>query len=270
LIASAHPAPSLIIASIIVALAASAGAGPSTLAVFAVAALAAQLSIGWSNDTFDAGRDQLAGRVDKPIVTGAIGLRPVAAAAGIALGLSVVAGFAVGWWCGLVNVVMIASGWAYNAGLKATLYSGLLYIVGFGLIPVFAASALPEHPLPRLWTVGVAALLGLGAHFVNVLPDLAGDKLGGVRGLPQRLAEASGPMAVRVVAFTLLVGASLIVIVVRRGQLGGLAVLGLGLIAVAAIFGVRASGRIPFVVAIVLSAVNVALLIASGRGIVGV
>ena len=41
-----------------------------------------------------------------------------------------------------------------------------------------------RHPLPR-WQVTVAAAgVGLGAHFANVLPDLVGDRVTGVRGLP--------------------------------------------------------------------------------------
>ena len=48
-------------------------------------------------------------------------------------------------------------------------------------------------PAPR-WPITVAAaLIGLGAHFANVLPDLAGDRATGVVGLPQRVAAGRGP-----------------------------------------------------------------------------
>ena len=75
-------------------------------------------------------------------------------------------------------------GWAYNLGLKSSLTSGALYLLGFGLLPAYAASTLPGEPAPR-WPITVAAaLIGLGAHFANVLPDLAGDRATGVVGLP--------------------------------------------------------------------------------------
>ena len=78
--------------------------------------------------------------------------------------------------------------------MKSTVWSGASYAVAFGLLPSFAASALPGIR----WRAGrtvAAALLGLGAHFANVLPDLAADAQNGVRGLPQRVAARSGPAA---------------------------------------------------------------------------
>ena len=96
-----------------------------------------------------------------------------------------------------IDAAMTAVAWSYNLGLKSTVWSGASYAVAFGLLPSFAASALPGHPLARWPVTAAAALLGLGAHFANVLPDLAADERNGVRGLPQRLAARSGPGATR-------------------------------------------------------------------------
>ena len=57
-----------------------------------------------------------------------------------------------------------------------------------------------------------AALVGLGAHFANVLPDLAADRATGVRGLPQQVAARWGPGAVRAVALVLLLSASVLLL----------------------------------------------------------
>ena len=65
--------------------------------------------------------------------------------------------------------------------------------LGFGPIPAYAASTLPGHPAPRWSVTAAAALVGLGAHFANVLPDLAGDQATGVKGLPQQVAARWGP-----------------------------------------------------------------------------
>ena len=50
---------------------------------------------------------------------------------------------------------------------------------------------LPGAPWPAWWAVLAAALLGVGAHLANVLPDIDGDLATGVRGLPQRLGAAT-------------------------------------------------------------------------------
>jgi 4-hydroxybenzoate polyprenyltransferase len=237
------------------------GTGPVLLAP---AVLAGQLSIGWSNDAFDAGRDAVAGRADKPIAAGAVSRRAVGIAAGSALAASLILSFVIGEVAGILNAVMMAAGWVYNAGLKATLASGLTYIVGFGLIPAFAASTLPGHPAARPWTIAAAAAVGLGGHFANVLPDLAGDEAAGVRGLPQRLAVRSGPLAVRLVALALLLLASAFLVADSGPSHRWVAIAGLAVAAVLAAIGARAPGRWPFVAAIGIAAIDVALFAFGG------
>src|SRR5258705_8149791 len=185
LIRSSHPGPCLAITAMTVLLAIGAGAlgrtGAGTVAVFAVAVLAGQLSIGWSNDAFDAGLDAAAGRTDKPLVAGTVSRRAVLLAAGVGLVVSVVPAFAISVRTGLLMVCVVGAGWAYNAGLKGTVASGLMYVFGFGPIPALAASILPGHPLARAWSVAAAALLGLGAPFGNLLPDPTRRRVNGVR-----------------------------------------------------------------------------------------
>ena len=226
--------------------------------------LAGQLSIGWSNDAFDAGRDAVAGRADKPVAAGAVSRRAVAVTAAIALAASVVGSFAIGEVAGILNAVMMAAGWAYNAGLKSTLASGLTYIVGFGLIPAFAASTLPGHPAARPWTIAAAAAVGLGAHFANVLPDLAGDEAAGVHGLPQRVAARGGPVAARLVALALLLLASVFLVLDSSPSRRWVAIAGLVVAAVLAMIGARAPGRWPFLAAIGIAAIDVALFAFGG------
>ena len=57
-------------------LAIEAGSRGLHLFVFLIAALTGEMSIGWSNDAFDARRDTAAGRMDKPVVSGAIAADP--------------------------------------------------------------------------------------------------------------------------------------------------------------------------------------------------
>jgi 4-hydroxybenzoate polyprenyltransferase len=263
LIAACHPGPCVAVTALATLLAAEAaphGIGP---VLTAPTMLAGQLSVGWSNDAIDAPRDTAVGRTDKPVATGAISVRTVWIAAVAALLASLAMSLAIGPVTLLINAVFIGTGWAYNAGLKSTAASGLMYLAGGGLIPAYAASTLPGHPAPTWWVTGAAALLGLGAHFANVLPDLAADQATGVNGLPQQVAARWGPAAVRAVALVLLLAASVLLVLAARPHRRPIAIAGLAVAVVLAVFGARGSGKVPFLTAIGIAAID-ALLFAVG------
>jgi 4-hydroxybenzoate polyprenyltransferase len=255
-----HPLPSLAITAMFAALivrAAPHGLGPGA-AVPAV--LLGELSIGWSNDYFDADRDRLAGRTDKPLATGEISKAVVLAAALTALTASVVLAYSINTAVGTVNVVQMLAGWFYNAGLKGTPLSGLTYAIGFGLIPEFATSTTPSVAAARPSVLIAAALLGVGGHLANALPDLEADRIAGVRGLPNVLAERFSVRTVRSAALSLLVGASGLL------ALAGMPWLWLGFAAAAAIgwWGLGRFGRKPFYAALAIAGIDVAVFVFGG------
>jgi hypothetical protein len=168
----------------------------------------------------------------------------------------------VGTPTALLNLGITAAAWAYNAGLKATVWSGLMYVIGFGPVPAIASSA--AHRAPDWWAVGAAATLGLGGHFTNVLADLDADLATGVRGLPQRIAVRSGAPAVRVVALVLLVVASVMAVLAGADPGGWPAIAGLAAVALLAVVGLVGRGRTPFRAALGIALVDVALLVLSG------
>jgi 4-hydroxybenzoate polyprenyltransferase len=272
LVQSSHPGPCLAITAITVALAVGAGAwhdpGPGPLAVFAASVLAGQLSIGWSNDALDAERDAAGGRTDKPLVAGSVSHRAVLVAAVTAL----VASFALGLWLGLATaawlVPVVGAGWAYNLGLKATALSGLAYVAGFGPIPALAASILPGSPWPQAWALTAAALLGVGAHFANVLPDLAADRASGVRGLPQTVALRAGEPAVRLTALVLLLGASALIAFAPGASFRAPALAGLTATVALAVVALRGRGRTPFRCALGIAAIDVLMFTLGGGDLV--
>ncbi len=190
LVRASHPVPSVAVTVLATLLAISAGHDLRGCLTIAAMVLAGQLSIGWSNDAIDAGRDIAAGRRDKPIANGDISRQAVANAASVALALCVPLSLSAGLAAGLVHLVAVAAAWAYNLGIKSTIWSPLPYAVAFGLVPVFVWLALPSEPLPPWWLVTAGALLGVGGHGANTLPDLVSDKATGVNGLPQRLGAA--------------------------------------------------------------------------------
>ena len=269
LVRTAHPGPTVFITAVIVALAVRAGLGAGGAVMFAIAVFLGEVSIGWSNDAFDAPRDAAGGRTDKPIVTGEVSRRVVAVGALVTLVLAVGLCFVISPAAGVVNLVMLGAGWAYNAGLKGTVASGLMFVVGFGLIPAFAASTLPGQPWPRTWTLVAAAMLGLGSHFANVLPDLAADRAASVNGLPQLVAAGpGGPIAVRAIALLLLVGASVLIVLAPPGPPGVVGIVALCVVGVLAVAGALSHGRRPFQAALAISAVDVALFVAAGSVLV--
>jgi 4-hydroxybenzoate polyprenyltransferase len=269
LVRTAHPGPTVFITAVMVALAVRAGLGAGGAVVFAIAVFLGEVSIGWSNDAFDASRDAAGGRTDKPIVTGEVSRTTVAIGAVVTLALAVGICFVISTATGVINLVMLGAGWAYNAGLKGTVASGLMFVVGFGLIPAFATSTLPGQPWPRTWTLVAAALLGLGSHFANVLPDLAADRAAAVNGLPQLIAAGpGGHIAVRAIALLLLVGASVLIVLAPPGPPGVVGIVALVLVAVLAVGGAVGRGRRPFQAALAISAVDVAMLVVAGAALV--
>ena len=265
LIITSHPGPSLAITGLATLLAAQAaphGIGP---VLTAPALLAGQVSIGWSNDACDAAQDAAAGRTDKPLARGDISAAAVWTAAGAAAAAGLAMALIIGPVTGGLYALAIATGWAYNLGLKSSLASGAMYLLGFGLMPAYAASTLPGHPAPR-WPITVAAaLLGLGAHFANVLPDLAADRATGVGGLPQRVADRWGPGAVRAAALALLLTASVLLLLgaTRRW----VAIPGLTAALLLAVAAARGTGRVPFLAAIGIAAVDIVLFTTGGEAV---
>lgn len=233
LVLSSHPGPVLAVSGGVTALAWAAGRGPAGTAWSGLAVLAGQLSIGLSNDYLDRAADLAAGRRDKPVAAGRVPARLVAAAAVVTLACSACFSLASGWRAGLVQLATVAAGWIYNLGLKRTVWSVVPFIPGFGLFPAFVTLGLPGHPWPAWWATTAGALLGMGAHFANVLPDLPADLATGVRGLPQRL----GGRVSRVVAGMLL-GAATAVLTAAPGLASPLRWAGAGVAAVAAGTGV--------------------------------
>jgi 4-hydroxybenzoate polyprenyltransferase len=227
----------------------------------AAAVLAGQLTIGWSNDLIDAQRDRAAGRQDKPLAVTPELDRLVTRALGVALLLTLLLSLGLGWRAAAVHGVTVAGGWAYNLGLKATPWSALAYLVAFGALPAIATSATPGPELPPAWTMLAAGLVGVAAHFGNVLPDLPEDVAAGVLGLPQRLGTKGSVLAA---IGALLVAAGLID--VHTGwrhpvftAIGTAAVLALALAALGSALR-RPRGQGAFLATMVAAAVDVTIL----------
>jgi 4-hydroxybenzoate polyprenyltransferase len=186
LVRASHPEPGLAVTVLAMLLAITWDASVGTTLQIGLAALSGQLTVGWCNDLVDRDRDRRSGRRDKPLATGALGAPTVRAATVVALAVTVAASLSLGLRAGALHLGLVATGWAYNLGLKRTLLSWLPYAVCFGSLPVVVSLAARGDAGPA-WTIVAGALLGTGAHLVNAVPDLEDDRRTGVVGLPHRL-----------------------------------------------------------------------------------
>lgn len=260
LVLACHPLPTVAV-TVLALLLAIGSAGPRQLAVVVAAVLCGQLVIGWHNDLLDADRDLGSGRSDKPVARGEVSAGTVRVAIGVALVLTVLLSLWSGGWLGLVLHVglVVGSGLAYNAWLKGTVWSWVPYAVAFGTLPAFVWWSVGRGAAPW-WAVIVGALLGVGAHLLNVLPDLDEDRRAGIRGFPHRI----GSRASRVLAPVLLLAGTVLLALAPLGATpvwGWLAVVAAALLAGLAM---TARGKVPFIAAIGIALLNVISLALAG------
>lgn len=209
LVRAAHAGPTVAVTAFALAWGRfGAGLGAGTLLLLGAAVLTGQLAIGWCNDYLDADRDSLAGRRDKPVAAGEVPRRTVGTALVVALAACVVLSLSLGLLPGLVHLLAVAGGLAYDWRLKSTLASPLPYALSFGLLPAVATLAADPSRWPAPAVTVAAALLGLAAHLANTVPDAEDDARTGVAGLPQRI----GPQASAVGAGVLLAAAALVLL----------------------------------------------------------
>jgi 4-hydroxybenzoate polyprenyltransferase len=256
LLSAAHPGPALAVTLLAGLLGVAVGLGPVDLALVVAAVGTGQLVIGWTNDLADAERDRAVGRTDKPLATGELDARTVRLFDAGARVLTIVFSLLTGDVSGLVQLLVVGSGLAYNLGLKSTAWSWAPYAVAFGALPAFVSLVAEPDVLPPWWMVAAGALLGVGAHLVNVLPDLDDDAATGVRGMPHRL----GPRRSAVLAAAVLVAASL-VIVLGASVSVTVAVVSLIVVGGLAVLALVTEGRTPFRAAIGMALVDVAMLV---------
>ena len=258
-----HPEPTLAVTAIAAGLAHGAGAPVGRVAA---AFLSGQLITGWSNDWLDRERDRRSGRSDKPLVSGRVSPAAVGRATVAAAAACVPLSMGLGRRAGAAHLLAVGSALSYNAGLKAGPLSFAPYAVSFGLLPhIVALAAPPGRPAPG-WATAAGALLGVGAHLANALPDLEDDLATGVRGLPHRLGR--GP-ATGLMAGLLLTASGLLAYGPGDpGRTGGAALVAAGGITAGGLVLARRPGsRAAFLAAVAVAVVDVALLVARGAAL---
>jgi 4-hydroxybenzoate polyprenyltransferase len=195
-----HPAPALAVTALSAALGAillsQAGlpiGSPWLLMVVSVSG--SQVFTGVANDIADRERDALA-RPEKPIPAGELSVETAVWVASAALAVQLVTSLWLGPLPMLLGAVASASALAYDLALSRTPYSAIPYLVSFGLLPAWIASAVGV-PLERVVpAMPLLAPFAVAAHLANTIRDWQADAAGGSRSMAQMLGrEASRRLA---------------------------------------------------------------------------
>jgi len=188
LLKSAHLAPTLVVTLVGLLLSLALFTFIDSLTI-AAAVFSGQLSIGWSNDLVDAESDRAQNRLEKPLVNGSIKQVDLQRAITVALPLCVLLSIfgPLHLAGGLTHLLGVGCGVAYNFYFKSRITSPLPYAVAFAAL--VSCVFIGAGQTPPWWVATSGALLGIAAHFANVLKDMEKDRSIGVHGLPQRLGS---------------------------------------------------------------------------------
>ena len=197
LLKASHFGPTLIVTAISFAFATYYWwEGPAYVIAFGV--FTGQLVVGWSNDLYDFDDDLKHQRTKKPLVSGLITKQYLQKWLRFMLPFSFVANLfgPLGIKGGLVYMLGIACGVAYNFYFKFNLFSPLPYAIAFAALP--SSVVISKDLNPPLWMLLGGALFGMAAHFINVIKDMDQDQASGIKGLPQRLGKTESIAAAAV------------------------------------------------------------------------
>jgi 4-hydroxybenzoate polyprenyltransferase len=169
---------------------------------------AMQLAIAVFNDYCDRKQDAL-GKPEKPLPGGLVTPREalVVGCAWLVVMIALLLQLPV--LAGILSLVYLALGMAYNLGLKSTPLSGIVFALAMPLIPLYAFAGAGRSVPFLLWLVPIGFLLGVALNLANSLPDQEEDEASGAR----TLAVTLGLHRAFLVSNTLLfLGAALILL----------------------------------------------------------
>ena len=179
--------------------------GPAYVIAFGV--FTGQLVVGWSNDLYDYEDDLKHNRQNKPLVSGVITREFLQRCLRLMVPFSFIAnlGGPLGLNGGLVYMLGVAFGVAYNFYFKFSFLSPLPFAIAFAALP--SCIAISKNIMPPTWMWAGGALFGMAAHFINVIKDMKADQISEIKGLPQLLGTRKS-----IVSAALLIALGLFVI----------------------------------------------------------
>ena len=168
--------------------------------------LVGQTILGWHNDIVDKERDEAHQKPRKPIADGRLDAGAAWYAIIVAALILVPLSITTGITAGAIYLVSVCVGMLGNVVLRTGFFSWVTWAVSFGMLPAYlsyggwggqAVGEPPETPITIL-----AALLGIGVHFMRAVWGLVADHEDGWTYLPLKLGLKLG--ATRLLALSTL------------------------------------------------------------------
>jgi len=204
-----HPAPTAAVTALTAALAIilgreTGGVSGATLALIMASIFGSQVFTGSTNDLADQTRDAIL-QPSKPLPAGDLSASTALWIASAGLALQILTSARLGSPVLLLGGVATASALAYNLWLSRTPLSFLPYLVSFGILPIWVATAVGV-PVERVLPAVVLVIPFAGAaHLANTLRDFDTD----AQLSSQCLAQVLGRRTAHWVAVGLAVGVGL-------------------------------------------------------------
>ncbi len=224
LLQAAHAKQALSTALAMGVVAAVAGRPAREAGVVLLTVLVGQTILGWHNDIVDRERDKAHGLAGKPLATGRLEAGTVWYAIVVATLLLVPLAITTGIRAGCLYLAAVAVGMLGNVLLRTGVLSWWSWAVSFALLPAYlsyggwggqAVGSAPETPI-----VVLAALLGIGVHFMRAVWGLVADHEDGWTYLPLKLGLKLG--ATRLLALATVYTAAIVIALVAVGVQVGL------------------------------------------------
>ncbi len=213
-----HPGPSILVTIVFIAIAGLACRGvPDATRILQLVGtmLPIQVCIGVINDVMDLPADTAA-QPYKPLVRGVLRRSTAAWIGAILGGIGLCVAATINLATLGLGVAALGAGLSYDLGLRRTVLSWVPWWGGMGVLPLMAYASAGSIPSRLLVLVPLAALIAIGLHLANALPDIDADRLAGGRSLPVVVgvdaARWAGPAALA------LAGLLSVVLAIPTGQ----------------------------------------------------
>jgi 4-hydroxybenzoate polyprenyltransferase len=194
---------------------------PQRFTLLLLGMLGGQLAVGALNEWCDQASDTLH-KPHKPIPAGLISPTEALAVTGFGIGLMIACGALLGIVELLVLCIANGCGLVYDLGVKRTPVSWLPYLIALPLVPIWAWLVMDQFQPLLLWLYPIGALLIVAIHLSQVLPDIAGDRAQGERGLGVLLGERWASLLMWVCAFATALAVGLGAVLFGNRPLAGL------------------------------------------------